>query len=176
MRADLAQQQAHATRQHVPPAQPAAGLTWQRRLALILHAPTEAEVDGFIATQVRPALDQVAKELSTRGRPSSVVEEEGGAIALRSPAEGVRDFIYGVSRSAQPVATFSPLAGKSEYRHEARTYFSSGSRGYDIMGMNRDQIIADVLVQFERYLQLAHSPATQLVHGAPEHELDPPSQ
>ncbi|MXQ14517.1 BCCT family transporter [Microvirga makkahensis] len=177
MRADLAQQQAHASRQHAPPAQPAAGLTWQRRLALILHAPTEAEVDGFIAAQVRPALEQVARELSARGRPSHVIEEEGGAIALRSPAEGVRDFIYGVSRSAQPVATLSPLdAGKPEYRYEARTYFSSGGRGYDIMGMHRDQIIADVLVQFERYLLLVQSPATQLVHGAPEHELDPPSQ
>ncbi|WP_230534373.1 BCCT family transporter [Microvirga roseola] len=177
MRADLAQQQAHATRPYIPSAQPAAGLTWQRRLALILHAPTEAEVDEFIATQVRPALDQVARELTSRGRTAHVVEEDGGAIALRSPAEGVRDFLYGVSRSAQPLAIFSPLAaGKPEYRHEARTYFSSGGRGYDIMGMNRDQIIADVLVQFEHYLLLVHSPATQLVHGAPEHELDSPSQ
>lgn len=119
----------------------------------------------------------MARELSARGRPAHVVEEDGGAVALRSPAEGVRDFIYGVSRSTQPMATLSPLdAGKPEYRYEARTYFSSGSRGYDIMGMSRDQIISDVLVQFERYLLLVQSPATQLVHGAPEHEPDPPPQ
>jgi choline/glycine/proline betaine transport protein len=134
-------------------------------------------VDEFIAAQVRPALDQVARELTSRGRTTHVVEEDGSAIALRSPAEGVRDFVYGVSRSAQPLANFFPLAvGKPECRYEARTYFSSGGRGYDIMGMSRDQIIADILVQFERYLLLVHSPATQLVHGAPEHELDPPSQ
>ncbi len=176
MRADLAQQEAQAGRTAIPAAQPAAGLTWQRRLALILHAPTAAEVDRFIATRVRPALEQVARELSARGRSSSVIEEEGGAIALRSPAEGVRDFIYGVSRTAQPMPTFLLDAGKPEYRHEARTYFSSGSRGYDIMGLEHDQIITDVLVQFERYLALVHSPATQLVHGAPEHGLDLPSQ
>jgi choline/glycine/proline betaine transport protein len=175
MRADLAQQQAHAARQHIPPAQPAAGLTWQRRLALILHAPNETEVKTFITTQVRPALDQVARELNSRGRTTHVVEEDGGAIALHSPAEGVRDFIYGVSLSTQPIATFSPLAGdKPEYRYEARTYFSSGGRGYDVMGMSRDQIITDILVQFERYLLLVHSPEAQLVHGAPEHRLDPP--
>ena len=74
---------------------------------------TEAEVDAFIATQVRPALDQVARELSARGRPAHVVEEDGGAVALRSPAEGVRDFIYGVSRSAQPVATTTPREHRS---------------------------------------------------------------
>ncbi|MBJ6124335.1 BCCT family transporter [Microvirga splendida] len=177
MRADLAQQQAHAGRQHVPTANPATGLTWQRRLALILHAPTASEVGAFIATQVHPALDQVARELSSRGRATHVLEEDGGALALRSPAEGVRDFVYGVSPSAQPVATFSPLVtDKPDYRYEARTYFSSGGRGYDIMGLSRDQIITDVLVQFERYLLLVQSPATQLVHGAPEHELDPPSQ
>lgn len=177
MRADLAQQEAHAARTNIPSAQPAAGLTWQRRLALILHALTEAEVGAFIATHVPPALDQVARELSARGRPSSVAEEDRGAIALRSPAEGVRDFIYGVSRSAQPMATLSPLdVGKPEYRYEARTYFSSGGRGCDIMGLHRDQIIADVLVQFERYLLLVQSPAMQLLHGAPEHEPDPPSQ
>jgi choline/glycine/proline betaine transport protein len=37
------------------------------------------------------------------------------------------------------------------------------------MGMGRDQLIADVLVQFERYLAVAKPPKAQLVHGAPEH-------
>lgn len=173
MRTDLAQQQAHSATPQAPAAQPAAGLTWQRRLALILHAPSKAEVERFIAREVRPALDQVAKELSSRGRTSHVVEEEGGAIALRSPAEGVRDFVYGVSISAQPTASFSPMAVSGpEYRYEARTYFSSGDRGYDIMGMHTDQLIADVLGQFERYLLLVASPEFRLVQGAPEHERD----
>ena len=36
--------------------------------------------------------------------------------------------------------------------------------------MTRDQLIADVLVQFERYLHLVRSPEVRLVQGAPEHE------
>ena len=168
MRADLAQQQAHAA---VPQAQPAAGLTWQRRLALMLQAPSEAEVERFIGSEVRPAMEQVARELSARGRETSVAEEANGAVALRSPAEGVRDFVYGVSPQTQRLANFSPLAaGKPEFRYEARTYFSSGGRGYDVTGMTREQLIADILVQFERYLHLVQSPESQLLHGAPEHE------
>lgn len=93
------------------------------------------------------------------------------AVALRSPAEGVRDFVYGVSPTAHRIANFSPMAaGAPEYRYEARTYFSSGGRGYDVNGMTREQLIADILVQFERYLLLVQSPASQLLHGAPEHE------
>jgi choline/glycine/proline betaine transport protein len=37
------------------------------------------------------------------------------------------------------------------------------------MGMTQDQIIADVLVQFERYLALVASTETSLVLQAPEH-------
>lgn len=168
MRADIAQQQAHAG---MPvPAQPAAGQTWQRRLTLMLHTPAEEEIARYIETDVHPALEQVAAELTRRGRQTTVEREEKGAVALRSPAEGVRDFIYGVAPATQRMPYFSTMVeGRPEFRHEARTYFSSGGRGYDIMGMTRDQIIADVLVQFERYLALVHSTESQLVHAAPEH-------
>ncbi len=169
MRADLAQQMRHVEGVNAP-AQPAAGVTWQRRLALILKAPSKREVETFIAGQVRPALEQVAQELTNRGRTASVEETEDGSIALRAPAEGVRDFVYGVSLASHPVAVLSHLAaGKPEQRYEARTYFSSGTRGYDVMGLGRDQLIADILVQFERYLQLVKAPDVQLLHAAPEH-------
>ncbi|MQY46848.1 BCCT family transporter [Rhizobiales bacterium RZME27] len=170
MREDLAQREAHGQNQ-LPAAQPASGQTWQRRLALMLTDATEKDVRRFIDTQVRPALDQMAAELSAKGRQSEVVEEADGAIALRSPAEGVRDFVYGVTLTNHRVASFTPVrAGEAEFRYEARTYFSSGNRGYDVMGMTRDQLISDVLAQFERYLHLVHSPELQLVHGAPEHQ------
>lgn len=170
MRADLAQQQSHSEGARMY-AQPAAGLNWQRRLALMMHAPTEAQVKAFIGETVRPALTQVAAELSARGRLSYLVDEENGAAALRSPADGVRDFVYGVSLASHPQAAFSPMAAtRPEFRYEARTYFSSGGRGYDVTGMSREQLISDILVQFERYLVLVQSPDVQLVHAAPEHE------
>lgn len=172
MRVDLAQQETHAMPHQGPSIQPAAGVTWQRRLGLILHAPGESEVETFIANEVRPALEQVAAELCSRGRTSHVADEENGVIALRSPAENVRDFVYGVFPSSQRIATFSPIVTeKPEYRYEARTYFSSGGRGYDVMGMSREQLITDVLAQFERYLYLVQSPDIRLVQGAPEHEV-----
>jgi choline/glycine/proline betaine transport protein len=169
MRSDLAQG-AQANASQAPVAYPGAGLTWQRRLALILHAPTRKEINSFIAKHAKPALEQVAQELTTKGRESHVADEGDGSIALRSPAEGVRDFVYGVSLTEQAMPSVS-LRAKPEYRFEARTYFSSGGRGYDIMGMSRDQIIADILVQFERYLALTQTPEVQLVQSAPEHDV-----
>lgn len=66
------------------------------------------------------------------------------------------------------MASISPLRSKTEYRFEARTYFSDGSRGYDVMGFHKDQLITDILAQFERYLALVQSPEAQLLHNAPE--------
>jgi choline/glycine/proline betaine transport protein len=173
MRADLAQQVAHAGIPNAPTAQPAAGLTWQRRLGLMLHAPSEREVLTFVEGPAMKALSEVASELNNRGRDTVVVSEDNGSIALRSSAEGVRDFIYGIMPASHQIPAFSTMAvGKPEFRFEARTYFSSGGRGYDVMGMTKEQLISDVLVQFERYLALVHTPETQLVHSAPEHSAD----
>lgn len=173
MRADLAQRD--AARSGLPPARPASGLTWQRRLALMLQAPRAEDVRAFIANEATEALEQVADELSKRGREARVEQVEGdGAVALVAPAEGLRDFVYGIMPATSPLAAYTAYeAARPEVRHEARTYFSDGSRGYDAMGMTKDQLIADILVQFERYLMLTQSTEAQLVTRAPEHAAEP---
>ncbi|WEX10555.1 BCCT family transporter [Chelativorans sp. AA-79] len=175
MKSDVAQTQVGST-VSVPQAHPAAGLTWQRRLGLILNAPTEAEVTSHIAKVVAPALENVAQEIEKRGRPANVTRENGEySVSLTVPASGMRDFVYGVQPTAYRLPAFSALeAAQGNLRYEARTYFSDGSRGYDLMGMAQQQIIDDVLVQFDRYLQLVQSPEASLVVGAPEHAPDVP--
>jgi len=170
MRADVAQQKAQAG-QAVRHAHPAAGLTWQRRLALLMKAPLPQEVRGFIDGTVAEALGEVATELTRRGRPAGASRNtETGAALLTVPAEGVRDFVYGVQLAEHKLPAFSAFeAAQLERRYEARTFFSDGSQGYDVMGMTREQVIADVLVQFERYLALVQSPDVSLVAAAPEH-------
>ena len=173
MRADVAQRRVGPAAAP-PQAAPAVGLTWQRRLGLMLNTPTEPEVAGFIGDVADPALGKVAKEMERRGR-GAVVErsEEGTSIWLTVPASGVRDFVYGVQLVSHRLPAFSALeAAQADVRFEARTFFSDGSRGYDLMGMDADQIIADVLVQFERYLSLVQSREAALVVGAPEHARD----
>lgn len=154
-----------------PQAYPAAGLSWQRRLGLILNAPTDAEVGDHIVKVVAPALDDVRRELEHQGRRSIVTRVEAErSVSLTVPAKGVRDFVYGVRPAAHRLPAFSPAeAAHLGFRYEARTFFSDGSRGYDVMGMTRDQVIADVLAQFDRYLLLVTSPAASLAVGAPEH-------
>ncbi|MFC0009152.1 BCCT family transporter [Devosia nitrariae] len=173
MKSDLAQQRV-GQGASTPSAHPAAGLTWQRRLGLILNAPGEKQVIGYIADVVTPALQNVAREMEERGRAATVSDGGGEhSVALTIPASGVRDFLYGVQLTAHRLPAFSALeAAQADLRFEARTFFSDGSRGYDLMGMTQDQVIADVLVQFDRYLQLIQSPEASLLAGAPEHAAE----
>lgn len=174
MRSDLAQKRLRTARR---PAAPAIGVTWQKRLALLLHSPAEAEVQRFITRDVRSALDDVATELTRRGKAATVQDAEGGGVELRAPADDMRDFVYGVGPVAQPLPSFSARGiGHPDYRYEARTYFSSGSEGYDVMGLTREALIADVLVQFERYLLLLQRPESHLMHAAPEHAAERPAE
>ncbi|KQS64078.1 transporter [Rhizobium sp. Leaf371] len=173
MRADMAQQSALAG---PLVAHPAAGITWQRRLALALNAPSATDVSTFVDGVVQPALAAVAAELKRGDREATVQRSEedagtgGVVVSLSVPAARVRDFVYAVAPAAQKLPAYTAFdATKMELRHEARTSFSDGSRGYDIMGMNKEQIITDVLAQFERYLALTASTETVLMTNAPEH-------
>ena len=110
---------------------------------------------------------------------TAVITKDDSApiVSLKVPSGGTRDFVYGVKPATQRLAAFSvPEATEAEMRYEARTYFSDGSRGYDLMGMNEEQVIADILGQFERYRQIVQLPATSLVVAAPEHEPEVTSE
>ncbi|GHC70295.1 BCCT family transporter [Limoniibacter endophyticus] len=169
MKADVAQKFAKST--NAPHAYPASGVTWQRRLAMIVNAPKAKDVDRFINETAAQAFEKVADELTRRGRPTTVERDtENETVYLTSPAEDFRNFIYGVQRKEHKLPAFSAYeAAKMDHRYEARTFFSDGSRGYDIMGMSQEQIIADVLAQYERYLNIVRSNDTTLMVVAPEH-------
>ncbi|WP_167626601.1 BCCT family transporter [Paracoccus luteus] len=171
MRADVAQREAGIVARH---AHPAAGPSLQRRLALLLNAPDEADARAHIADTVIPALRDVAAALERRGVAAGVDSDAESSASLKIPSAATRDFIYGVRPAPRPLAVFSPIeAAAPEMRFEARTFFSDGSQGYDVMAMTQDQIAADVLVQFERYLKLVQAPETSLFVAAPEHAPGP---
>lgn len=148
--------------------------SWQKRLARILHQPTRREVEQFLAGTALPALESVANELKAKGIGARAERESGRvAVCLTVPAEKVRSFVYGVEMDSHLLPSFAVrnaarAEGKRERYYEARTFFSDGSRGYDVMGLSKEQLIADVLGQYERYRAHAVSPQSELYVTAPD--------
>ena len=156
-------------------ARPTANLPWRKRLAHILHEPGEKDVKRYIAEIVEPALGEVADEMRARGQEATLSRDPSGAVILTVPAENVRNFVYGVRPVRELTAAFSAsdLMGaerRRPYVWVARTEFSDGSIGYDIMGLQRDQIIDDALRQYEQYRTLFQSKEASIFLKSPDPE------
>ncbi|MGE6784521.1 BCCT family transporter [Ensifer adhaerens] len=170
MRADVEQKRAHRLgRTHT---RPSTEVPWQRQLAMMLNAPSRADVEAFLHHTALPALQTVALELGKRSHKAQVNDETGdGTLSLSAPTEGVRDFVYGVRIAQHRLPAFSVVeANQNATRYEAKTFFGDGSGGYDIMGMSREQIINDVLAQLQRYLTQVRSPEASLMTASPNTE------
>jgi choline/glycine/proline betaine transport protein len=170
MRADVARFVEHRQAQ---PAVARRDTTWQARLASILDEPTRAEVTQFIDRIVQPALAEVCTELSRRGADVSVSRDDDEGVALTVVAAGTRNFVYRVQPVQQLAMAFSAAdATRPEAKRPqvwlARTSFSDGSRGYDIMGFTREDVLADVLAQFERYQILTQAQSASLYAASPD--------
>ncbi len=170
MHADVSRLTEHRQAQ---PAIPVREVTWQSRLSAILHEPTRAEVIRFVDGTVHPALTEVAREMERRGVVAFVEKDEDGGSTLTVPSENTRNFVYGVAPKAQLAPAFSAADAtrpdtKRRQVWSAQTIFSDGSRGYEVMSFTREDILADVLAQFERYQILTSAKSTALYVASPD--------
>ncbi|WP_181707670.1 BCCT family transporter [Chthonobacter rhizosphaerae] len=154
-------------------AHPVAQIPWTRRLERILEEPARSDVDTFIRSVVEPNLTKVAAALRERGIAAGTEPHDDGGFALVVPSETVRSFIYAVVPASRPLPAFSAAdtgrgRSTSSSMWLAQTRFNDGSRGYDVMGFTGDELVADVLGQFEVYQHLVTSEGTALFAISPD--------
>ncbi|EIE99528.1 choline BCCT transporter BetT [Saccharomonospora glauca] len=167
-----------SVRTTVSPGQPLS--TWRHRLARALSYPGPRAARRFVNEVCRPALHDVAEELRTRGLDANVHEETepGGTVpylALRVSLDAEPDFGYWVRPVERPTPSYAmrSVAGHDTY-YRMEVHLSEGGQGYDVMGYTRDQLIGDVLDQYERHLEfLRLSGETESHHVLPDHAPAP---
>ncbi|TWO27503.1 BCCT family transporter [Campylobacter insulaenigrae] len=134
------------------------GEFWQERLARILKQSKEKDIEKFLDTKVKNAMSELNKSLKNYGLNSQVVQEKS-SIKLIIKKELAKDFIYGVQvvkkQASQSIIDdkFMPTYYK-EFIFEPQTFFADSRNGYNIEYLNEQEIIVDILKQYERYLQL----------------------
>ncbi|MDJ0387935.1 BCCT family transporter [Roseomonas sp. E05] len=146
---------------NLPPRQ---GLSWQRQLHGILAHPHKAEVLRFLEETAAPALEAVAAELRGRGLSAELHRREG-RLRLVSMPGALEEFQYGVRlrEYAMPSFTYfesAPERERHEHYYRAEVFLEEGSQDYDVMGYTREEMIQDVLAQYDRHFQYLHA-----VHG-----------
>lgn len=134
---------------------------WQRRLRNILMFPRRSHVTRFIDEVVRPACLEVAEELRKQGCAVEVLNGEDGRCKLNVGHGEEVDFSYEVRPRSLLLPRFVSREGGEE-NGDARKYFRAevylreGGQDYDVMGWSREEVIGDLLDQYEKHLHFLH--------------------
>ncbi|MDF7761432.1 choline transporter [Kosakonia cowanii] len=138
-------------------------LSWKKRLSRLMNYPGTRYTQQMMETVIYPAMQDVAKELELRGGRvtlESVPAEDDkplGHLDLRVLLGDEQDFVYQVwpQQYSVPGFTYRARSGKSHY-FRLETFLLEGSQGNDLMDYNKEQVIIDILDQYERHLNFIH--------------------
>jgi choline/glycine/proline betaine transport protein len=131
--------------------------SWKQRLEQLLAYPSRRQAMQFLDRVVRPALDEVAAEFRNQGydaQRSEAANAEGIAEPLlRVVLDASRAFHYQVAVVEAPVPMFSGrMSRETDVYYRLEVFTQTGSGGYDLMGLTRQQVIDDVLERYEAHL------------------------
>ena len=148
----------HYSRQH----KSAGG--WQRRLRSMVMFPRRAHVNRFIDEVVVPAFEEVAGELRKQGYAVAVESRDDKRIRLEVQHNAEVNFVYEIRPRAYVQPDFimpdeddTETEGREERKYfRAEVYLLEGGQDYDIMGWSRDEVIDDILDQYEQHMHFLH--------------------
>lgn len=127
--------------------------SWQQRLGLIMHYPhTEKEVQDYIRSTVNKAFISFKSELKRRQLQVSISALEHG-IQLRVDHQDEINFIYQVvaTQTLTPSFMSEPEhAGADSY--QAEVFLREGGQSYDVMEWTQEDLLQDIIDQYERHL------------------------
>ena len=131
--------------------------SWKQRLEQLRAFPSLGQATQFLARTVRPALDEVATEFRNQGYEVERGEVIGASgieePLLRVAMDAFRDFLYQVAVVEAPVPMFSGrMSRATDVYYRLEVFTQTGSGGYDLMGLTRQQVIDDVLERYEAHL------------------------
>ncbi|KAA3665914.1 choline transporter [Pectobacterium carotovorum] len=138
-------------------------LNWKQRLSRVMNFPGTTHTQKMLDNVCKAAMDDVARELRLRGASVEVndlppVEDERlNHLELLVDLGDEQNFLYQIwpQRYSVPAFTYRARSGKSDY-YRLETFLLEGSLGNDLMDYSKEQVINDILDQYERHLNFLH--------------------
>ena len=134
-------------------------IPWQRRLNTLISFPRRKHVNRFIQDIVLPAMKSVSSELGKQGVDSSIQLDTQKQIPSLVVLHGDEvDFFYKVTPRAYLQPSFILDSEEEEERKyfRAEVFLREGGQGYDIMDWTADQVIGDIIDQYEKHMHFLH--------------------
>ncbi|KOC89094.1 choline BCCT transporter BetT [Winslowiella iniecta] len=137
-------------------------ISWQQRLRKIAYFPKRSNVRRFMSEVIQPAMEMVKAELAKQGTLSSTNDSADDRIHFEVSMGDELNFVYEVRLRAYLQPAFALAGLKDEERDEeykyyrAEVYLKEGGQDYDVMSWTQEQIIHDILDQYEKHLHFLH--------------------
>jgi choline/glycine/proline betaine transport protein len=132
-------------------------VSWEDHLDVLISHPSLDQAQGFLANVAQPALTKVCDSFVGRNISAELLNFEGRLRFIIANDEH-DDFVYGLRIRAFSMASGVEAQEGSEgdefYRVEV--FLEHGGQHYDVMGFTEEQILADVVTQYEKYLHYLH--------------------
>lgn len=127
--------------------------SWQQRLGLIMHYPhNQQEVRDYIDIQVSVAFNQVKKEFKRRQLEVSIQNIQYG-MELRVDHQNESNFVYQVvARETVPPSFMAEMTSDEITYYQAEVFLREGGQNYDVMDWTLDDLLQDIIDQYERHL------------------------
>ncbi|MEQ9879690.1 choline transporter [Pectobacterium aroidearum] len=138
-------------------------LNWKQRISRVMNFPGTTHTQKMLDNVCKTAMEDVARELRLRGANVEVnelppVEDERlNHLELLVDLGDEQNFLYQIwpQRYSVPAFTYRARSGKSDY-YRLETFLLEGSQGNDLMDYSKEQVINDILDQYERHLNFLH--------------------
>ncbi len=131
-----------------------AHISWKDRVSSLVNYPKIKESEKFMQDIVLPTLKEIAVEMCKQGLNAKVTQQESQKISLVVERNNVENFNYSIRLRKFSAPEYATETDNDYYR--AEVYLLQGGQQYDVMGYTKEQIIADILNQYERHMQFIH--------------------
>lgn len=137
-------------------------IPWQRRLRNIAYFPKRSQVRRFMSEVIQPAMVMVESELVKQNTPSHIDDTAPDRIRFEVDMSNELNFVYEVRLRPYLQPAFALAGLGDEERDEEHKYYRAevhlkeGGQDYDVMSWTQEQIIHDILDQYEKHLHFLH--------------------
>lgn len=146
------------------------GSEWKEHLNDILSFSNKKDVEQFIKKRVEPAFKELKTALTAKGVETYIERGKRGklSIELLIPHDNIRNFRYGVKASTQDISdSLKTERNTPDVEHDKVvvpvTYYEDRRAGNDIQYLSKNDIITDVLREYERFLSIVSDESNELI-------------
>lgn len=139
---------------------PWSGKFWKERLKQIVNADARSDVDEFINQIAAEAIHELQQEFIKNGVEAKVTQgSEPKFVEIEIQYDLVNNFLYGIRRESREVPEYFQSeenltdSGEGE-AYFPLAYFGDARQGYDVRFFTREELIADILKHYERFVAI----------------------